>query len=118
MEDAITSGILKAVAILCVLYFVALMTFGVLEFLSRHFRAIAALSVIAVAWVVVAEPFGAINPDYYVVVPLVAVLGLGALASCYEWLVKLEKLWDRALEARRYRKLQSTPSWGRRPPRT
>jgi hypothetical protein len=107
MEDAIAFGILKAAAILAGLYFLSVGVFAVLSFISRHFRTTALLSAIAAAgaWTVIAEPFGAINPDYYVLVPLAAVLGL-------------EALWDRTLEARRYRKLRSTPPWRPRPPQS
>jgi hypothetical protein len=120
MQDAITLAIVNAVLMLCALCVTFWFSVAVLGFISKHMLSLAVLSAVAagIAWVVKAEPFGPINPDYYVLVPLGTLVTLGALATCYGWLMKLEKLWDRAIEARRYRKLQSNLPWGPRPPQT
>jgi hypothetical protein len=53
--------------------------------------------------------------EYLIAIPMLGIMGLVALARLYELLVKLERRWDRALEARRGRKLREVPPWGRRP---
>jgi hypothetical protein len=48
--------------------------------------------------------------DYLVAILVLGMMGLGALALLYEFLVKLEERWDRALEAQRYRNRCAEPS--------
>jgi hypothetical protein len=117
-EDAVTFGILRAVAYLFAIGIVVSITFALLKFLSRHFWAVAGVVAIigGIMWVIAKEPFGAVNSEYLIAVPLLGLMALGVLAWFYELLVKMEKRWDRALEARRYRKMQSAPPWGPRPP--
>jgi hypothetical protein len=118
VEDAVTFGILRAVGYLFIGAVVVWIVVSLLEFLVRHFWVIAVLSGLAgmAIWAVKTEPFGPATAGYLIAGLVVGVCALGALAYLYDGLVKLEKVWDRALEARRYRKLQATPPWGPRPP--
>jgi hypothetical protein len=120
MEDAITFGILKAVAILCAGYVAVLVTLGVLRIVSRYLSVIVAIAFITatIIWMLKTEPFGPLTSEYLIAVPVLCIGAFGALALLYEGLMKLEKLWDRALAARRYRKLRATPPWGARPPQS
>jgi len=87
MEDAVTIGILKAAAILCPVYVVVLASLAELKFADRHLSVIVALMVIA--WTVACS-------EYLIAIPVLWIMGLGALGWLYELLVKLERRWDRA----------------------
>ena|ERR1700682_345444 len=90
MEDAVTVGVPQSVV---------LASLAVLKFVDRRFSAIVAVMVIA----------GTVAcSEYLIAIPVIGIIGLGALARLYEMLVKLEKRWDRAL-ARRCRKLRDVP---------
>ena len=85
MEDGVTIGVLNAVV---------LASLAGLKFVGRHLSVIVAVMVIA----------GTVAcSEYLIATPVIGIMGLCALAWLYELLVKLEKRWDRALEARRCR---------------
>ena len=96
MEHAVIVGILESVV---------LASLTLLKVVDRHLSVILAVMVIA----------GTVAcSEYLIAIPVLGIIGLGALAWLYEFLVKLEKRWDRALEARRYRKMHEVPPWGPR----
>lgn len=117
MEEAVTNGILKAVAILGACYLLSMVGWAVLKFVNRHLGVFLVLGgiVAAATWAISSQAFGPSTVEYVIVGPLLGLMGVGGLCWLYEVLVKIEARWDRALEARRYRKMVSTPPWGPRP---
>jgi hypothetical protein len=74
-----------------------LTSLAVLKVVDRYLSVIVAVVVIA----------GTVAcSEYLIAIPVLGIMGIGGLAWLYELLVKLERRWDRALEARRYRKLR------------
>jgi hypothetical protein len=85
MENAVIVGVFESVV---------LTSLALLKVLDRHLSVIVAVMVIA-GTVACSESL--------IAIPVLGMMGLGALAWLYEFLMKLERLWDRALEGRRYR---------------
>lgn len=116
MEEAVTNGILKAVAILGACYLVSMAGLAVLKFVDRYLGVFLIVGgiIAAATWAIRSQAFGPMTYEYVLVWPLLGLAGVGGLYWLYEVLVKIEARWDRALEARRYRKMTSRPPWGPR----
>ncbi|RYG55321.1 MAG: hypothetical protein EON56_05820 [Alphaproteobacteria bacterium] len=116
MEEAVTNGILKAVAILGACYLLFMVGWAVLKFVDRYLGVFLVLggTVAAATWAIKSQALGPSTVEYVIVGPLLGLIGVGVLCWACEAMVKIEAHWDRALEKRRYRKMVATLPWGRR----
>lgn len=118
MEEAVANGILKAASILGACYLISMAGLAVLKFVDRNLVVFMVLGGVAGAttWAIKSQTFGPMTAEYVIVWPLLGLMGLGALWWLYEVLMKIEAHWDKALEARRCRKMASKAPWTLRSP--